>query len=372
MPGASAFTVSTSGHTYTTPGKYDLSVSIRDAAGVIVGTDSSPVVITDPPPPTPTPPVFTWGRLSPQSDSGVSNSDGITNVTTPTFVGGATPGAVIEVYVTPTGSTASPVPIASGVANSAGAWAATVVGSPLAQGSYQVSATATTSGGSVSLGLGTVVIDTSAPVITNIVFKRLRGELDVYFQDNLAGMSLPALSNGASYQLSARPLNNRIPVRKMIVPTSVTVIAGATPTSVDEAVVVFNHGKALNPGHYTVQVLAAGMFDVAGNLLAGRFYGSYPTGNGAPGTNYVAQFTAFPARTLAAFPFQAGYARPKMPGSGSATPKVRVAEAAVSRTHVRSLARQAGAGSDHAKHDPASLIDQAIASLDGIQPKRRR
>lgn len=375
VPGASAFSVSTSGHDYATAGSYTLTVAIRDAQGVVVGSGSATVAINDPPTPTPTPspaPSFAWGRLSPQSDSGVSNSDGITNVTTPTFVGGATPGAVIVVYAAPTGSTAAPVPIASGVANSAGAWSATVVGAPLAQGSYQVSAAASNSGGTVTMGLGTVVIDTTAPVITNIVFNRLRGELDVYFQDNLGGMFLPALSNGASYQLSARPLNSSIPVRKMIVPTSVTVIDGATPTSVDEAVVEFNHGKRLNPGHYTVQVLAAGMFDVAGNPLAGRFYGSYPSGNGAPGTNYVAQFTAFPARTLAAFPFQAGYARPKTPASGSTIPKVRVADAAVARTQVRSLARQAGAWSDHAKHDPASLIDQAIASLDGIHPKRRR
>ncbi len=372
IPGASAFSVNTSGHYYSIPGTYTLTVAIRDAQGVVVGSGSAPVEIKDPPPVNPTAPMITWGRLSPQSDSGMSNSDGITNVTTPTFVGGATPGAVIVVYATPTGSTAAPVPIASGVANDAGAWSATVVGSPLAQGSYQVSATATNAGGTASFGLGTVAIDTTAPVITDIVFNRLRGELDVYFQDNLGGMSLPALSNGASYQISAKPLNNTISVRKTIVPTSVTVIDGATPTSVDEAVVVFNRGKVLNPGHYTVQVLASGIFDVAGNTLAGRFYGSYPTGNGAPGTNYVAQFTAYPARTLAAYPFSAGYARPKMPTSGSTTPKVRVAEAAVARSQVRALARQAGAWSDHAKHDPASLIDRAIASLDAVLPKRRR
>ncbi|MHB1562124.1 MAG: Ig-like domain-containing protein, partial [Isosphaeraceae bacterium] len=373
VSGATAFAVSTSGHSYATPGSYTLTVAIRDAQGVIVGTGTATVAINDPPAPTPTPaPVLTWGRLSPQSDSGVNNSDGITNVTTPTFVGGATPGAVIEVYATPTGSTASPVPIASGVANNAGLWSATVVGSPMAQGSFQISARATTSGGTVSSGLGTVVIDTTAPVITNIVFNRRQGELDVYFRDNLSGMFLPAISNGASYQVSARPLNDWIPVRRVIVPTSVSVIAGATPSSVDEAVVVLNHGKRLNPGHYTVQVAAGGMFDVAGNLLGGRFYGSYPTGNGVAGTNYVAQFTAFPARTLAAFPFQTGYARPKMPAFRLAAPQVGIAGAAVSRTQARTLARQAGAWSDHAKHDPASFVDQAIASLDGIHPKRRR
>lgn len=370
--GASAFTVSTSGHTYAMPGEYDLTVSIRDAAGVVVGTDSATVVINDPPTPTPTPPVLSWGRLSPQSDSGVSNSDGITNVTTPTFVGGATPGAVIQVYAMPTGSTGTPVLIASGVANNAGAWSATVVSSPLAQGSYQVSATATTASGSASLGLGTVVIDTTPPVVTNVVFNRLKGELDVYFQDNLSGMFLPALSNGASYKISAIPLNNKIPVRKSILPTSATVTAGATPSSVDEAVIVFNHGKPLNPGHYTVQVLASGLFDIAGNLLAGRFYGSYPTGNGVPGTNYVAQFSAFPARTLAAFPVQTGYARPRFPTSSRDAARVRVAAVAVSKSYERALVRPAGALSNHAKHDASNIVDEAIASLIGPRPKHRR
>ncbi len=203
-------------------------------------------------------------------------------MTTPTFVGGATPGAVVVVYAVPTGSSASPISIATGVANDAGAWTATVFGSSLPQGSYQITAKSTNASGNASLGLGTVVIDTTAPVITSVVFNRLRGELDVDFQDNLSGMFLPALANGASYQISARPLNNTTPVRNVILPTGVTVSPGATPTSVNEAVIVFNHGKMLNPGHYTVQVLASGLFDVAGNQLAGRFYGSYPTGNGAP------------------------------------------------------------------------------------------
>ena len=306
-PGATGFAVQTSGHVYAVPGTYTLSVAIRDGAGVIVGTDSATVDVTDPPTPVPG---ITSGRLSPQSDSGVSDSDGITNITTPTFVGNATGGSVVQVFETPTGSSASPVLIAAGVANDAGAWSATVVNAPMTDGSYQITAVATNSGGSESASLGTVVIDTVAPVITNIVFNRLDGEMQVFYQDNLSGVSLTDLSNGANYQLTARPLNNKIPVRKVIIPTSISVIPAAGASGIDKAIILFNHGKPLRGGHYTIQIFAAGITDIAGNALDGRFYGKLPSGNGGSGGNFVAQITAMPRKVLGPFPLQAGYAKP--------------------------------------------------------------
>jgi hypothetical protein len=359
----------TANHTYADEGTYIVTTTIADeGVSTATATSITAVSVSDPgPTPTPTAPVLSWGQLSPQSTTGLV--PGVTMVATPTFVGGATPGDVVEVFETPGGSSAAPVLIATGVANSAGAWAATVAGSPMADGSYQITATASNSGGaSASKSLGTVVIDTVSPVITNVVFNRQRGEMDVYFQDGLSGINLTDLSNGANYQISANPLNNSIAVRKTIIPTSVTVIPAATATGVDEVIVTFNHGKPLRVGHYTFQVTGAGIHDVSGNMLSGQFYGSYPTGGTDPGSNYVAQITAYPRRTLGAFPIKSGYAKPK------SIPAIR------SQAQVEVTARSRSlhvvlSGTGHAVHWPyqgqAILVDQAIASLAGIKPKRR-
>jgi hypothetical protein len=361
IPGATAFDVRTSGHVYATPGTYTLSVAIRDGAGIIVGTDSATVNITDPPPPTPT---ITSGRLSPQSDSGVSDSDGITNVTTPTFVGNSTAGAVIQVLETPTGSSASPVMIATGVANNAGNWSATVVNTPMADGSYQITAVATSSGGSTTASLGTIVIDTVAPVITNIVFSRLGGEMEVFYQDNLSGVNLTDLANGANYQLSAKPLNNSIPVKKVIIPTSISVNPATSANGIDEATILFNHGKPLRGGHYTIQILAAGITDIAGNSLDGRFYGSFPSGNGGSGNNFVAQITAFPRRVLGPFPIQAGYAKPSASVSNRSAARIE----AVAKPRVINVVQSHGAA--NSSQSPTRLLDEAIAALVSTKTKR--
>jgi hypothetical protein len=344
-----------------------------DAIAAVSGNTATASITTPTPTPSPTPPdpptpAFSWGRLSTQSDSGVSDSDGITNITTPTFVGGATAGSVMQVFATPIGSSASPVLIATGVANDSGAWAATVAGGPMPDGSYQITATASNSAGTASTSLGTVVIDTIAPVITNVVFRRLRGQMDVFFQDNLSGVFRPDLSNGANYQLSANPLNDQIPVRNNIIPTKVRVTPASTPNGIDEAAVIFNRGKVLNPGHYNIQVIAAGITDLAGNALSGRFYGSYPSGTGVSGGNFQAQITAFPNRVLGAFPMKTGYAKPTTSG------KSNVAAAREQRrikTPVVNVAKPGTGAADGSSQGRGQLLDLAIASLAGEKLSRR-
>ena len=145
----------------------------------------------------------------------------------------------------------------------------------------------------------------------------------------------------------------------MIIPTSVKVIPAATPGGIDEAIVVFNHGKVLAPGHYNFKVMAAGIADVAGNNLDGQFYGSYPSGNTDAGSNYVGQITAFPGRTLGAFPIQSGYAKPQ--SVTAARTSARVEAVATPRT-VRPTQASVAA---------ASLVDHAIAHLADAKHRRR-
>jgi hypothetical protein len=338
-----------------------------DAIGSVGGSPARAMVTAavQPDPPAPSP-AFTWARLSPQSDSGISSSDGITNVTTPTFVGGATPGAVIQVFEAPTGSSAAPVMIATGVASSSGAWSATVLGAPMADGSYQVTATANSGGAVATTSLGTVVIDTVAPVITDVVFKRMGGEMEVFFQDNLSGVSLADLSNGGNFKISGTAVNGQTPVPRVIVPTSVSVTPAATSTGVDEAIIVFNRGKSLPAGTYTFRVIAAGITDVAGNHLNGRFYGTYPSGNLTVGGNFVAQITALANRVLGAFPIQAGFAKPK----AVASVRTQARAEAVARIHPFHVP-QAHAGVHRPDQGAVSQVDRALESLVGPRPGRQ-
>jgi hypothetical protein len=97
--------------------------------------------------------------LASGSDTGVSHSDGITNDNTPTFTGTAPAGTTVTLYANSTmlGTTTA--------ASSGGVWSFTPV-SPLADGTYSITATAT-QGGSTSPASGslTVVIDTTPPTV---------------------------------------------------------------------------------------------------------------------------------------------------------------------------------------------------------------
>ncbi len=166
------------------------------------------------------------GRLSPLSDTGVSDIDGITYDTTPTFVGNTTPLTTVEVFAARSGSPALPgTLIATGAANSAGVWSATVVNTPLTQGTYAITAEAVNSSGTVlnSTSLGTVVIDTTPPVVTALTFNRFDDTVTVTYQDGLSGLEYASIANGAFYHLSATRLAADVPVPKLLLPTSITI-----------------------------------------------------------------------------------------------------------------------------------------------------
>ena len=68
----------------------------------------------------------------------------------------------------------------------------------------------------------TLVVDTVAPVISNLSFDRRDGTLTVTFKDNLSGMDLASLGNSAFYHISARPFSSKVHPPKLILPTSIS------------------------------------------------------------------------------------------------------------------------------------------------------
>src|SRR5262249_5928720 len=65
----------------------------------------------------------------------------------------------------------------------------------------------------------------------------------------------------------------------------------ATPPSglTSEVVAAINGGRRMRGGLYTLVIQSGGVQDVAGNALAGTFFGFFPSGNGAPGGDFVAR-----------------------------------------------------------------------------------
>jgi hypothetical protein len=351
------YEIASTGHTYAQGGNYAVSVPIRDAQGVLVTTLFSAINVTVTP---------LTGRLTPQSDTGVSNSDGITSDTTPTFVGNTTPGTTVEVFATPSTAPVTTLPgtlIATGAANSAGVWSATVVNTPLTDGSYIITADAVNSAGTVltTTTLGTIVIDTAPPVVTALTFNRFDDTVTVTYQDGLSGLDIASIANGAFYHLSAKRLAADVPVPKMLLPTAITITPGATATSPVVVTVVFNHGHEVRGGRYFIVINSGtgdnGVQDVAGNALDGSFYGTFPSGDGLAGGDFAAYIDTFHNHiVLAPVPFKDGYVAP-----GSAVISPPPLQPAAKVKVVRTTAKAKPVVTQAVKM--ASAHDLAIAAL---------
>ncbi len=178
----------------------------------VVGTDGSSINLADAATVTGGPFTVT-GSLNPASDSGISDSDDITNVVQPTFLGTAgEPFARIDVYAGPVGTFNPSVDtlLGSTTAGSTGSWSLTS-GIALADGGYTITAVAVDATNSTITNTATVVpdlvIDTVGPKVTSLSFDRFQGRIVVTFQDlggvNNAGsgMDLASVIDATNYQL---------------------------------------------------------------------------------------------------------------------------------------------------------------------------
>ena len=186
-------------HVYTSSGAFTITVSIVDHNG------GSPVNASNVAVASSTASLLT-AQLSPASDSGPSNSDGVTNVTTPTITGTTLPGAQLTLVAqSSTGTTST---VATGSAGADGSFQLT--SSPLADGTYNfiVTSVPTTPGApTATVTVGPVVIDTVAPRVASVTLNPKTGQILITFTDVGDGLYLPSLTNRLSYLLAGKVTN---------------------------------------------------------------------------------------------------------------------------------------------------------------------
>ena len=77
---------------------------------------------------------------------------------------------------------------------------------------------------------------------------------------------------------------------------------------------MFNKGHAFRGGKYQVIIDSgtgnSGIQDVAGNAMSGNFYGTFPTGDGLPGGDFVADISTFHNKVLPFVPVRTGFSPP--------------------------------------------------------------
>ncbi len=130
--------------------------------------------------------------LDAASDSGSSNSDGITSDTAPTLTGTAEPGSTVTLYDTD-GTTVLGTGTAAG-----GSWSITV-STPLTEGAHTLTAKATDAAGNTgaaSAGL-TVTIDASAPVAPSAPDITAGSDTGASSSDNITSNNAPTLTGTA-------------------------------------------------------------------------------------------------------------------------------------------------------------------------------
>jgi hypothetical protein len=288
-------------HTYadagvnTGTGTFPIHVYITDVGGSKLTVQNEALVQDRP--------IVLTGKLDPSSDSGVSDTDDITNVKQPEFIGSSEAFSTVTLYAAPLAGGGGPIVIGQVEAGSDGSWNITSA-VPLADGSYFIYATAidqfqrTTTPPGVPIPITqNLVIDTVGPVITNAVWNRLNGQVDYTIQDPapLSGVNVASLLDSSNYLFTKVHANKAFPGKWIATNVSVTAGAAAGSYNVD---VTFNNGNPIRGGFYLFTIRdssngASSVEDIAGNHLDGVFYGRFPSGNGIPGSDFVAMLSGF-------------------------------------------------------------------------------
>lgn len=264
-------------HIYNSAGAFTVTVTVRDNLGQTKSIQETIHVA-------PTP-INLAGHLDPGSDTGISNSDGITNDNHPNYLGTSEAATIVSLYaINTTGG--GPFLIGQTTTDGFGHWQMTT--STLADGTYNIVATAVTpsGGASAQTNLAPLTIDTAPPRVLNVVINARLNQATIVMQAGPAGIDLGSLSNAGVYNLSmisARP--SRVYASKVIATNY-----SASPTAAISVTLSFQNGKRLANGQYVLSITPGGLTDRAGNALNGTYNGTFPTSGGPATGSFAVKF----------------------------------------------------------------------------------
>ena len=136
-------------------------------------------------------------------------------------------------------------------------------------------------------------------------FNRLNGQVDYTIQDPgpaPSGVWLSTLLNSSNYELTKVHPQKDFPGQWVV--TNVTATPDPTLPDAYDVAVQINGGKVIKGGFYifTIRDSSDGnssVQDLAENHLDGVFYGSFPSGNGINGSDFVAELQAYHNKVFA-------------------------------------------------------------------------
>ncbi len=188
----------------------------------------------------PAPPAPSAPDLTAASDSGLSSTDNVTNVTAPTFSGSAEANATVDLF---DGATL----IGTSKASAAGAWS--IKSNTLASGKHSITAKAIdTNGTSVASAALAVTVDTTAPVAPSVPDLATASDSGASSTDNITKVTTPTFSGTAEIG------------SKITLLDGATTIGTATANGAGAWSIV---STALAQGKHTITAKAT---DIAGNV----------------------------------------------------------------------------------------------------------
>ena len=265
-------------HVYTSLGTFNVKVTIRSidgqTASAVTAVTIRPVSIR------------INGILDAASDSGASNSDGITNVTLPIWRGLTAPGATVTLFAKAAGGTVTTVGTTK--ADDRGGWAV-MPANAFADGRYEIGVAGVdaVTGDLATMGLAPLTVDTVGPRVTSASLNPKNGKVSITFEDDRSGLTPQVLLGSNTYTLT------RVGVRVGGVYSpaklsSTSAAAGAQQVGVG---MTFVGGRRVVKGNYVLAVRPGAVTDIAGNGLDGKFSGAFPSDNGTPGGTFAARVT---------------------------------------------------------------------------------
>lgn len=281
-------------------GSYQVQVFVQDVDGSRVTVTNTASVADHP--------IILAGQLNPLSDSGVSDTDGITNIKQPNFFGVSEPFSHVTLFATAAGGAGTPIGQVQADGNGAWNLSSNV---PLADGSYRITASAVDQFGVTKTTAPTaiapnLVIDTVGPKVTGVSFDRLDGQIVATFQDYGGANNGGAGINGSSLidANNYRFVTQRHPVVGKFQVSQIVDTPGTT-SGPQTATLSINDGRYIKGGSYVFTIRSAspdnpsGIRDIAGNALDGEFYSFFPSGNNVNGGSFATRITAIHHATFA-------------------------------------------------------------------------